>query len=485
MEANSMMLGGSAYCTYSEACEAASEIVSQFEDCASTARADPEGNDYGAFRIDSMRMPDTVNLDELPGDLRKHRDILAYLVYRTTASPVFNSRDWHERNGWTPIRREDLVFLFGRGSYATRAVKWLIDERIWECDGKWVVGEKAMWYRLMDQHAKGSTVRAPIVKSRSAARIMRLEGKSIDRTDWLPVHFALQRWLRELEIDYAQALDWVDRQTGRREFFARLAVEAISDRNFRLKVCQFGRVHSNVSNLASTLRRCLRWRGEPLVEIDVRNTQPLLIAHLALRAATGELTIEDQRLMGRSHDAKRGEGRGSEASSGKHNPYVGTFFGQPKLLCVKDTHGVPDDLIDLISLCERGQFYEEMAAEVWKDDGLNRDSIKGISVWLLFDHTMPTLPYWRELEGKFPTFAKHIAALKALDYRTTACAAQRFESLIMIRGACAELMYDHPQVPIWTVHDSIMTTREHLDTARAVILAEFGRYGITPTLQIK
>jgi hypothetical protein len=299
------------------------------------------------------------------------------------------------------------------------------------------------------------------------------------------VHFCLERWLWELEIDTDRAMRWVSRQTGRKEFLSRLSVEAIQERNFGLKTCEFGRVHSNVSNLASPQRRCLRWRGERLAELDIRNTQPLLISHLALRAITGDFPIDQQRLMGfsvkRTESGRKGERQGGAGSV--PNPHVGMFSLRSEMTD-STANSIPQHLLDLITSCERGEFYETMAA-VWHEEGLTREKIEGISVWLLFDKTHLRLPYWRALRKAYPAFADYVTAMKKPEYRTLARAAQRFESLLMIVGAVGRLTQDHPDIPIWTVHDSILTLPTHIETVRAVILDEFSRCGIVPAFKCK
>jgi hypothetical protein len=154
------MFGGSAITTFSATCIADQRIVSR------ESTHDPRPGP-GAFRVDTLSIPQSVNLDALPDDLRKDRDNIACLLHATTIGPVFDARDHGQRDGWTTVKKIDMDELFGRGSNATHGVKWLINERIWETDGKWRKGEKAKGYRLADEHARGRTVRTPILTRQS------------------------------------------------------------------------------------------------------------------------------------------------------------------------------------------------------------------------------------------------------------------------------------------------------------------------------
>jgi len=52
-------------------------------------------------------------------------------------------------------------------------------------------------------------------------------------------------------------------------------------------------------------------------------------------------------------------------------------------------------------------------------------------------------------------------------------------------GASSRFMQDDPHVPIWTVHDSIMTLPEHEKTVRSTMLETFSKFGVAPTLRTK
>lgn len=55
----------------------------------------------------------------------------------------------------------------------------------------------------------------------------------------------------------------------------------------------------------------------------------------------------------------------------------------------------------------------------------------------------------------------------------------------MILGVCARLMEEHPDCPVVTIHDSILTTPRWVEVVTKVIHEEFARLGITPTLHVE
>ncbi len=59
---------------------------------------------------------------------------------------------------------------------------------------------------------------------------------------------------------------------------------------------------------------------------------------------------------------------------------------------------------------------------------------------------------------------------------------QAAEGKLIFGGCCRELMDHHPDVPIWTIHDSLLTVPGCEGLVRAVLLDNFARLGIVPTL---
>ena len=52
----------------------------------------------------------------------------------------------------------------------------------------------------------------------------------------------------------------------------------------------------------------------------------------------------------------------------------------------------------------------------------------------------------------------------------------------MINRVCRRLMQEHQEVPVVTIHDSILTTRKNVTLVRKIIEEEFLRVGLQPTL---
>lgn len=85
---------------------------------------------------------------------------------------------------------------------------------------------------------------------------------------------------------------------------------------------------------------------------------------------------------------------------------------------------------------------------------------------------------------EFPSVHQFIFDQKVDDYRQLACNMQRAEAELMIDTVCLRLMTHHDEIPLVTIHDSIMTTEEHVPTVARIMVEEFQRIGFRPQFKV-
>jgi hypothetical protein len=56
---------------------------------------------------------------------------------------------------------------------------------------------------------------------------------------------------------------------------------------------------------------------------------------------------------------------------------------------------------------------------------------------------------------------------------------------VVLGRIATTIMLDHPKVPIWTIHDSILTTPEHSDLILETMRGEFTSIGVVPTIRVE
>ena len=199
--------------------------------------------------------------------------------------------------------------------------------------------------------------------------------------------------------------------------------------------CSYGRFHSNFTNMKKELRRQLAWNGEPLIALDIKNSQPALLPYVIGRHI-------------------------GEKEAGRH-------IGETLERIEQDTV-VTDSFREEISIVAislgimPGKFYERAAVSL-DQPKLPRKEIKTSFFESLYGRVETTRnsTIFKLIEQVSPSFAAAILDLKRNNHAALAHALQRTESDIVIDQCCRRLMESEPEMPLITVHDELMTTAEH------------------------
>ncbi len=91
----------------------------------------------------------------------------------------------------------------------------------------------------------------------------------------------LQSHLKAITIEYDEAITQLNKIkhkiTADEYNITLISIDKIHDGHFYFKLDKTtGRIYTNITNLNKEFRKFLRYAGEPLVEIDIANSQPLL-----------------------------------------------------------------------------------------------------------------------------------------------------------------------------------------------------------------
>jgi hypothetical protein len=234
----------------------------------------------------------------------------------------------------------------------------------------------------------------------------------------------------------------------------------------------FGRVHTPLTALPKELRRCLSVNGQRLVGLDRKNSQPLLLGVFARQ-------YYRKSRMGRSRLLNKSFG-------GRKSPYC---TQEVRAMSGRAMADLPANLSDYIAVCERGGFYESLMTdkERAKGDGY-RDRLKRRFYRVLFGRSRSRNACFRnELRGRFkaryPSVWAVLRALKRKNYKHSAHVLQNYESTLFIDLVCGRVLRERPDVTLYTIHDSVLTTPDAAAYVRGVILDEFAKLGVTLALR--
>jgi hypothetical protein len=92
----------------------------------------------------------------------------------------------------------------------------------------------------------------------------------------------------------------------------------------------------------------------------------------------------------------------------------------------------------------------------------------------------------KEFKWKFKGLYKMFSAIKRKNHRALSHILQRIESEIMIQNVCKRISLEQPTLPIFTIHDSVLTTDGNQEYVAKIIKEEaFKLTGLKVSLGIE
>ena len=380
----------------------------------------------------------------------------------------------HWKTCWWRADPDGFVYL--KQKYLTRVIparSWLtvkhrlVDAGVVVSDLKVAWGAKAEGYRITDPYRQ--THRIECADPTINKKIWKLADDN-DRY-LLPVH----RWLRDklslLKFDMAKATVFLATAKPRKRGFSvkdyrrqrKNYCQLIADGEHVLSCDEYGRVHTLITALEKELRSCLTVGGKPLVGLDLANSQPLLLGLLAKQFLASR--------MCRARTLDR------EFARDKH-PYRHKVGGAQAAT-------LPDDLVRYMQACVAGTFYESLMTDA--DRAKGKAKFKERFYRVLFGRNRSKNGFPNVLRMRFalkyPTVAKVLHQLKSRNYKQSAYVLQNYEATLFIYRICGRIMEERPRIPLYTIHDCLLTTDEHYDYIRGVMLDEFAKLGVTPQIR--
>lgn len=192
------------------------------------------------------------------------------------------------------------------------------------------------------------------------------------------------------------------------------------------------RVYTNVTNLKSIWRQDIRIDGEKVYNVDIRCSQPCL---LAILYGSSEADQKEKALF--------------------------------------------------VEFVTKKDFYAELAAGAPPEVTLTREQAKKQTFTLMFgkNRTMGKQPLFKALLKIFPILARRIRLAKASNYKDLSFILQSIESDIMVLGVMNELM--ERGIRALSIHDSILCKEQDIPAVKEIISRHFESVtGFKPVLKV-
>lgn len=327
---------------------------------------------------------------------------------------------------------------------ATAILDNLITVGVLETDNKVIVGTKSKGYRLTESF---QTAKWSLTEIKDLKLAEKLSKKQTEIKDEINKHGKgyqiVNYWLNELEINSRNAKRYIDKledTTDKQNETYSKSVEMIEKKQFHRSVdTKAKRFHNNLTNLSTPLRRFLSIDGKELWGTDLTSSQPVFMAILML----SQPNVDKEEL-------------------------------ERFTKCVCD-----------------GNFYEYLAEQ----GGLNldltdfktrKDFKQKIFGGCLFDRNRVKLSKWEKVFQKsFPTILEVVRQLKKKDHNSFAIMLQKAEAKFFFQAVEeSDKVIGKGIAPMCTIHDSIVSTKEHIDIVQQVLENQFEKlHNITPKLK--
>ena len=332
----------------------------------------------------------------------------------------------------------------------------------------------------------------------------------------------LSKWFEDLEIDVGGCRTWLDSQPDYqlpmggikgearrkpqkqlRRIKALYAIDRIQRKDFHFSIDnKGGRFHSNLTNFKSELRNYLTWKGQKLVSVDIKNSQPLL-----------SLMILDSKWY-----LESSEWLTYRQFPSIPNPYIkpstvtNTIESPSSMLSSSVTNIMIEEFLQLIEnqdikkykeIVNSGEFYKRLHEEVFKDNKpFDKAEVKEMTFQILYSHKKffhqdgdwmdpktkkrPNALPKRLFKKAFPSVFKILEDYKDQDNRYLSLLLQQIESTLILKHIVPRIASERPDLPIFTIHDSVATTVGNVEYIERVMREEIERLtGLQPKFGIE
>ncbi len=448
-------------------------------------------------------VPANLNVDRLisqnPPNIKYfQKDKLLYIVSLINAIPArLKDYDLEDANGYVPLNAE---ILKKRVREYNKYLQYLLNTGVLEKrnDSKYLANKFSSGYRFTTRYLTDSkrVALAHFTLRKAICNNFNDEEDDYIDTSERPLEYLEKWWNDNLQFDYEGALQYlnelseIERKNGKqhylRKYFARkLVIDKFRAKDYILhQDNKAGRVHTLLTQLKSELRPFIKYTGKNLVSIDIRNSQP----YLALALLNPNAFIKNN-----LHNTLQ-----------LYNNRVD--INSSIMLALSDENfEIKVDLQQYISLVTTGNFYEnfgkllvEKGIETERDEVKLRKITKEIMFASMFGHNNEKCEVKDKNTGKiryipnrgmilfretFPTVHQIFKTIKMGKHNTLACMLQNLEAELVLHTACKIISEEKPNVPLYTLHDSIVTTEENAKYVQRVLSEVLlNAIGIAPTI---
>ena len=293
------------------------------------------------------------------------------------------------------------------------------------------------------------------------------KGLTIDAASAISYMHSLEKvyYNKLLAGNKVEALDIHTRSSALKEQQINNIIQKINKSNHFARIDKNNRLYTIFSSMPEPLRYFLKYNGETLVAVDISNSQPFHFCYLfnkefwsAQPTACSLISIHPGLY---EHFSKKDQ-----------------LGGILKMIrqCKNKT-----DVSTYLKATKEGSFYESLVNQYGAHyTSLNsKEKAKTEFVtYLNFDirkKTSGRYGAYRQFEQDYPNVVELMELIKKYNHTDMSTILQRLEAKLFLIITGREFSRQYPDVPIFTIHDTIITIQSHTDKLENIIKTSYER----------
>ncbi|MEI7594131.1 MAG: hypothetical protein WCK02_00165 [Bacteroidota bacterium] len=467
-----------------------------------------------------IRIPANLDMDGLlserpPLSINKfNKNHLLFIAGQVFES--MSNKDGNMKN--TGFVKLKALYMKSKVRNYNQYLSYLIDAKVLESDGRYINGYEAKGYKFVGQCEEYSrvTIELDIRKPNADNGKPKFGTDKLDyglteQLDYLTKWFADERlrldsgaMMVELESNRRKQLDILNDEvlvsetekvkrlsSIKRKYHRGLHIVDRIDRGvFVFGVDRKGfRLHTVLTAINRDYRKFFTFDGKPLISLDIKNCQP----YLALCLFNSSFYFNPNK-----NNELENENNKREMSIREIFFILNIFYyhnNTYSLMWRKSFElRVRQDFNSYMEIVTAGVFYDEIEKKLLSEFGRKFNERQELKDNVLLMMYSKNGYYWqknnegaelkRQFKKMFPSIYEMFATAKMKDYTLLPCLLQTIESHLILRVICKRISRERPDVPLYTVHDSIATNEENKDYVLSVMTEELERnVGFAPKIK--
>jgi len=393
---------------------------------------------------------------------KKH---LLYILDLITSIPA-NNKALDLKEGFVPINAK---ILQNKVRNYKQYLEYLVTSGVLIVNKHYIPGEKSRGYKFIEQFS--GIVRMVIDDDENNTQELSKQLNGISKLHRKQYQHLLKWYDTCFQIDSKLALSYIEADYNRKIInpsfqdcdeltgqckdpveqynSAFVNIEKFSGGALLLNIDDFGRrIHSPLTNIRSELRNLLTYNGLQLASVDINNSQPYL-STLLFNPSFWDITNTTYVLTHNSVGITLKEIFNSNS--------VTDYF---IMICKIAISCVDSDVHTYTEIVKSGRFYEYMAEQT-QTDMSDRSKLKAAIFQVLFTDNsyigQTEAAPKRKFRDLFPDVYQLFSSIKRKEKANMPKLLQRIESHIILSIVTKRVAIEKPNLPIFTIHDSIVT----------------------------